>query len=151
MNDHVDWWQCFKQYRSRDLAQPALEKVALDRGFAVLGNNDTNTQMPETRKGSAHPNIKMFGSKALPCSRNCTQLRAAGDAAASRKVSGRMSVVLRAATAVGAYAPAYLVGSRTVSCFRPFLRRRASTSRPHLSDIRRRKPWVRIRRLFRGR
>ena len=30
MNDHVDWWQCFKEYCSRDLAQPALEKVALD-------------------------------------------------------------------------------------------------------------------------
>jgi hypothetical protein len=48
------------------------------------------------------------------------------------------------------YAPAYFVGSFTVSRLRPFFRRRLSTSLPHLSDIRVRKPWVLIRRLFRG-
>lgn len=48
------------------------------------------------------------------------------------------------------YAPAYFVGSFTVSRLRPFFRRRLSTSLPHLSDIRVRNPWVFIRRLFRG-
>lgn len=48
------------------------------------------------------------------------------------------------------YAPAYFVGSFTVSRLRPFFRRRLSTSLPHLSDIRVRKPCVLIRRLFRG-
>ena len=67
------------------------------------------------------------------------------------KVADVRGCVWRRVTAAGAYAPAYLVGSLTVSCFRPFLRRRASTSRPHLSDMRRRKPCVRIRRLLRGR
>ena len=48
-------------------------------------------------------------------------------------------------------APAYFEGRRTVSSLRPFLRRRFRTSRPHRVDIRSRKPWVLMRRLFRGR
>lgn len=48
------------------------------------------------------------------------------------------------------YAPAYFVGSLTVSRLRPFFRRRLSTSLPHLSDILVRNPCVLIRRLFRG-
>lgn len=50
-----------------------------------------------------------------------------------------------------AYAPAYLLGSCTVSCFLPFFRRRLKTSRPHRVDILSRNPCVRIRRLLRGR
>src|SRR6185503_7846498 len=49
------------------------------------------------------------------------------------------------------YAPAYLVGSWTVSRLRPFLRRRLRTSRPHLVAMRNLKPCVRMRRLLRGR
>jgi len=49
------------------------------------------------------------------------------------------------------YAAAYFVGSLTVRRRRPFLRRRLRTSRPHFVSIRVRKPWVRMRRLFRGR
>src|SRR5688572_268249 len=49
------------------------------------------------------------------------------------------------------YAPAYFVGSWTVSRLRPFLRRRLRTSRPHLVAIRNLKPCVRMRRLLRGR
>ncbi len=49
------------------------------------------------------------------------------------------------------YTPAYFEGSWTVSRFRPFLRRRLRTSRPHLVAIRNLKPCVRMRRLLRGR
>ena len=41
-------------------------------------------------------------------------------------------------------------GSDTVSRFRPFLRRRESTARPHLVAIRARKPCLLMRRLLRG-
>lgn len=51
----------------------------------------------------------------------------------------------------GSYTPAYLEGNWTVSRLRPFFRRRLKTSRPHLVAIRNLKPWVRIRRLLRGR
>ena len=49
------------------------------------------------------------------------------------------------------YAAAYFVGSLTVNRCRPFLRRRLRTALPHLVSMRVRNPWVRIRRLFRGR
>ena len=42
-------------------------------------------------------------------------------------------------------------GIETVSCFRPFLRRRDSTARPQRVAIRARKPCLLIRRLLRGR
>jgi hypothetical protein len=47
--------------------------------------------------------------------------------------------------------PPCLVGSETVSRFRPFFRRRESTARPQRVAIRARKPCLLIRRLFRGR
>ncbi len=42
-------------------------------------------------------------------------------------------------------------GSDTVSCFRPFFRRRDSTARPHRVAIRARNPCLLTRRLLRGR
>lgn len=47
-------------------------------------------------------------------------------------------------------APAYFEGSLTVRLLRPFLRRRLSTARPHLVDMRSLKPCLRMRRLLRG-
>jgi hypothetical protein len=49
------------------------------------------------------------------------------------------------------YAPEYFEGNRTVNRFRPFLRRRLSTSRPQRSAMRVRNPCVLMRRLLRGR
>jgi hypothetical protein len=42
-------------------------------------------------------------------------------------------------------------GIETVSCFRPFFRRRESTARPQRVAIRARNPCLLIRRLLRGR
>ena len=42
-------------------------------------------------------------------------------------------------------------GTRTVSCFRPFLRRRDRTARPHRVAMRARNPCLLTRRLLRGR
>lgn len=47
--------------------------------------------------------------------------------------------------------PPCLLGSDTVSRFRPFLRLRESTARPQRVAIRARNPCLLIRRLFRGR
>ena len=47
--------------------------------------------------------------------------------------------------------PPCLLGSETVSRFRPFFRLRESTARPQRVAIRARKPCLLIRRLFRGR
>ena len=60
--------------------------------------------------------------------------------------------VIRAALGyIKDHAAAYLDGNFTVRLLRPFLRRRLKTARPHRVAIRARKPWVRIRRLLRGR
>ena len=48
------------------------------------------------------------------------------------------------------YAPEYLSGMRTVSCLRPFFRRRASVARPHFVSMRARNPCVLSRRVLRG-
>lgn len=66
------------------------------------------------------------------------------------RVQPRASDAARAGT-LGTQAPAYFDGSLTVSCLRPFLRRRLSTSRPHFVSMRARKPCLRIRRVLRGR
>ena len=47
--------------------------------------------------------------------------------------------------------PPCFEGSDTVSCFRPFFRRRERTARPQRVAMRARNPCLVIRRLFRGR
>jgi hypothetical protein len=51
----------------------------------VLRHDEADTWMIEMRKGSVHPNVEMFGAKALPCSRDLTELRATCDAMTARK------------------------------------------------------------------
>ena len=149
VNDHVHRGHPREEGGPRQLAEPALEAIPLDRGLSMFRHDETNPWMCEMQKGSAHPNIEMFGAKPLPSTRDLTQLGATCDAMTARKRGGRTRVTMRDraasllrefATHGRAYAPAYLLGSCTVSRFRPFLRRRASTSRPHLSDMRRRNP-----------
>lgn len=145
VDDHVDGSHLRKDHRSRELAKPALQEVPLDRRLPVLRDHEAHARVTETRKGSAHPNVEMFGAKSLPCSRDLTQLGATRDAMTARKRGGRMRRLMRRSLREIAIrgrrqAPAYLLGSCTVNRFRPFFRRRASTSRPHLSDMRRRNP-----------
>ena len=50
-----------EQHRARQLAKPALEPVAIDRRPTMSGNDQSDARMGETRKGSDHANIEMFG------------------------------------------------------------------------------------------
>lgn len=70
MNHHVHRRHPRKDHRARELAEPTLEQVPIDRGLAVLRDYEADPWMPGTRKGSAHPNVEMFGAKSLPCSRD---------------------------------------------------------------------------------
>ena len=94
MNNHVHRGQVREDDSSCQLTQPALEQVSLDRRLAVLRYDEPDTWMPGMRKGSAHPNVEMFGAKALPCSRNLTQLGATCDAVTARKRGGRTRLIL---------------------------------------------------------
>ena len=54
----------------------------------MLRDDEANTGMLETRKGSDSPNVEMFGSESLPCSCDAAQLRAVRDAASALKRLG---------------------------------------------------------------
>ena len=59
----------------------------------MLWYHKADTWVPDMRKGSAYPNVEMFGAKPLPCSRDLTQLRATGDAMTARKCGRRMRLI----------------------------------------------------------
>lgn len=116
VNDHVDGSHLREDHRSRQLAKPALEEVPLDGGLPVLRDHEADAWVTETRKGSAHPNVEMFGAKSLPCSRDLTQLGATRDAMTARKRGGRTRWMMRRSLREIAIrgrrqAPAYLLGS----------------------------------------
>ena len=95
MNHHVHRSHPWQENRPRQLAEPALQAVSLDAGLPVFGNDEADPRMSEMQKGSAHPNIEMFGAKALPCSRDLTQLGATCDAVTARKRGGRTRLMMR--------------------------------------------------------
>lgn len=73
-----------------------------------------------------------------------TLRKAPADVRAPGKPSGSLQVLF------SRQEPPCFDGRETVSRFRPFLRRRESTSRPQRVAIRARKPCLLIRRRFRG-
>jgi hypothetical protein len=70
MDHHVHCRQPWEDHCTCKLPEPALEQISLDRGPAMLRHHEPDSGMPGTRKGSAHPNVEMFGAKSLPCSRD---------------------------------------------------------------------------------
>lgn len=88
VDDHVDGGQLREDHCSCQFAKPALQEVPLDRRLSVLGDHEPDPWVTETRKGSAHPNVEMFGAKSLPCSRDLAQLGATRDAVTARKRGG---------------------------------------------------------------
>lgn len=95
MNDHVHRGHPWQENRPRKLSQPALQPIPVDGGLAVFRHDEPNPRMSEMQKGSAHPNIEMFGAKSLPCSRDLTQLGATCDAMTARKRGGRTRLMMR--------------------------------------------------------
>ena len=93
-------------------------------------------------RGSRRPDLEMLGPDALPLSRDLLQFGTPRYACLSGETEQRFRRF---------YAPEYLSGMRTVNCFRPFLRRRASVARPHFVSMRARNPCVLSRRVLRGR
>jgi hypothetical protein len=85
MNDHVHCSDLGNDRRACELAQSPLEQITLDRRSPMLRYHEPDTWVAETRKGSAHPNVEMFGAKSLPCSRDLTQLGATRDTMTARK------------------------------------------------------------------
>jgi len=94
----------------------------------MLGNYKAYAWMMQKR--SDEPEVEMLSSNTLPFSQNNFKLSSPRQAMTTRKA---LIINVR-------QAPAYFEGSWTVSCFRPFLRRRLSTSRPQRVAIRSRNP-----------
>jgi hypothetical protein len=95
MYDHVEHRQPGEDHRSDQLAKPALEAVAINRRATMLRHDEADTGMLQTQKGSAHPNVEMFGAKALPFSRNLAKLGATRDAVTAWKRRGRTRLLMR--------------------------------------------------------
>lgn len=95
MNDHVQHRERGEHRRARQLAKPALEAISIDRRATVLRHDKADTWMVQMQKGSAHPNVEMFGAKALPFSRNLAKLGATRDAVTARKRRGRTRLLMR--------------------------------------------------------
>lgn len=89
MQHQIDRGRPGENARSHDLAKPALQPIAVDRGAPVLRDNESGTRVASARKGSDYPNIEVFGAESLPCSRDHAQLGAARDAMTTRKSGGR--------------------------------------------------------------
>ena len=68
VNYDVERRRSGKEQDSTELPQSPLEAIPLDGGSAVLGNDEADPGVLETRKGSDSPNVQMFGSESLPCS-----------------------------------------------------------------------------------
>lgn len=63
-----------KQFSSCELAEPALQAIAIDCGALVLGNDDSDTRMIE--RGSGHAHVEVRGAYSLPLSYDCLQIGA---------------------------------------------------------------------------
>ena len=103
VNDEVHGRRVGQQDRATELAEASLQRVALHRGAPMPGHDEAHPSMGETRKGSDHPNIEMFGAEPLPCSCDCAKLSATCDAAArlERRCPARCLTRRRTCSATG--------------------------------------------------
>ena len=88
MNHDIEWWRVRKHQRSAEFTKPSFQTISIDGGFAVFRDDETDTSMLETRKGSDSPNIEVFGSESLPYSCDAAQMRATRNAASALKRLG---------------------------------------------------------------
>ena len=119
-----------------DFPQSSAQPVAPDRR---LPQPRYDHGQPRTAdRGRPSEQIEVIRSSALPLCDDLAQVRGASDAGRPRQPLGRQR-------------PWCLDPVRTVSRLRPFLRRRASVSRPHRVFMRVRNPCLLMRFRFRGR
>lgn len=95
MDDHIEHGERREDGRARQFTKPALETIAIDGSAPVPGYDEADTRVLEMQKGSAHPNVEMFGAKPLPFSRNLAQLWATRDAVTARKRRGCTRLLMR--------------------------------------------------------
>ncbi len=120
-----------------DLAQAPPQTIAGHRGGLKLGDNQSH---PWLARQVVHPNhIQMLETAAPSMGEATANVRRAYEPMGSRQARRTRQE------------PPCFDGIETVSCFRPFLRRRESTARPQRVAIRARNPCLLIRRLLRGR
>ncbi len=120
-----------------DLADPPAQTIAGHRGRLVSRYDQSH---PWVARQIVCPDHLQMSDSATP---------ACGEAAAD--VGGACEPVGPRNPRRRRQDPPCFEGSDTVSCFRPFFRRRDSTARPHRVAIRARNPCLLIRRLLRGR
>jgi hypothetical protein len=60
--------ECRQELETDELAQPALESVAIDGGLLVSRNHNPNARVSE--RGSECPDIEVHGPNPLPLSNN---------------------------------------------------------------------------------
>ena len=120
-----------------DLPEPATETIAGHRGRPKLRNDQSH---PRVARRVVHPDHVQVLEAATPSSREAAaNVGRSGEPVGSRQARRRRQE------------PPCFDGSETVSCFRPFLRRRDSTARPQRLAMRALNPCLLIRRLLRGR
>ena len=120
-----------------DLAQAAAQTVAGHSGRLKLRNDQSH---PRVARRVIHPDhVQMLEAAAASLRQAPPNVRRAREPVGSREARR------------GRQEPPCFDGSETVSCFRPFFRRRERTARPHRVAMRARKPCLLIRRLLRGR
>jgi hypothetical protein len=89
----VDGRLCAKsreKLESHELAQPALEPVAIDGGVLVARHDDSNAR--RAKRGSEDADIEMYGPNSLPLSNDSLYLEAPRQLVATRKTK---TVVMR--------------------------------------------------------
>lgn len=92
MYDEIDRRHAGKNLPPTDLTESPLQAVPFNSGMRVFRNNESDARVVETRKGSNHPNVEVFGSESLPFSCDLSQLGAMCDATPSVK---RLAVTRR--------------------------------------------------------
>jgi len=120
-----------------ELPEAPPETIAGHRGRLKLRNDQSHPRV--ARRVVRPDHVQMFDAAAPALSEAAANVGRAREPMSSRDARR------------GRQEPPCFDGSETVSCLRPFLRRRERTARPHRVAMRARKPCLLIRRLLRGR
>ena len=86
-----------QQLDAGELAQPALQSVAIDRGMLMTRHNDPDTR--KAKRGSVDPDIEIRGPDTLPLSNDCLYVSAPRETMLARKTE---AVVTRLRTCLAA-------------------------------------------------
>jgi hypothetical protein len=120
-----------------ELPEAPPQTIAGHRGRLKFRNDQSHPRL--ARRVVRPDHVQMFEAAAPALSEAAANVGRAGEAMGSRQARRWRQE------------PPCFDGSETVSCLRPFFRRRERTARPHRVAMRARKPCLLIRRLLRGR